>query len=1769
MAPVSAIAFLIICCGTIPAICLAQQPTKKEALPDAPPVDLREVDAARKKAAASTTLSAAVKKQIDELYELAASQIAEAEKLELQTKNLKQELADAPNDLKTQQALLSAKTKPATPDTSKWTLEQLQSKTTEAETAATTAQQNLQKIQAEIARRAARRTNLAKLQEAAAEALNATLKKLQAAPPKDDPAAITVAKRTLLRATQRYQIANIAFLEQEAQTYTGTSRVWTAREDVARRELARATEFEQLLKRELGDRQKRKADALAEAAREAALNAHPAVKPAADRNSSLFDMNAQMVAAVEKTRRDFEAAETEKNTLERQFVAIRKRAEIAQYSRAIGQLLRTQNAKLPDTYAIRDRIRLRQRLIADINLRMLEWESERQEWLDTSAAVKRGMQNVPASTPDRKRQEISEELARVATQRLQILGDLIDNSGKHLDRLVALDTTERGLVEVIDTQRKFIAEHILWVRSANHISLLTVERSWSNVGTLFSAAHWQETWNTISSDAIEEPFWPICCLGLFGWLVIRRGVFKRKLREYGQLAGKRNCTSLRPTLRALVLTVLISAPVPVLLAFIGWRLSTGAIPESFVGAMGTTLLFVAGIHAALELIHQACRTDGLGPAHFAWHSQTVSAVRSCVYGLQIAVVPLTAIVVLTEAHGHELILNSVGRLAYLASQVVLGLALFRLLRPSSSAMSSLISKSTPGLLVNTFRIWTTILIGGPFLLAVISAIGYHYTAIQLTFRLITTFGLFIALAAVRALLLRWLLVTHREVAIKRHRERLAAASEIEDANKQPDIAVPNLADAIPEVGLSDIKQQTRDLIRIAATVALIGGTWLIWADILPALGVFNRFQLWPNTLESGGEGTPTVWITLGDLLLSVIIAILTFVAARNVPGFAEMTVLKRLPLDAGARYAATSVTRYLIVMIGLIFSVRLIGIGWSSVQWLAAAITVGLGFGMQEIFANFVSGMIMLFERPVRVGDTVTVGDITGTVTRIRIRATTILDWDNKELIVPNKQFVTGNLVNWTLSNSNLRLVLAVGIAYGSDTRLATQLLYKVAKDNPSVMQEPPPVVVFKRFGDSCLEMELRVFVAGVSQYRQLIHELNQAVDDEFKQHDIVIAFPQRDLHIRSVPEDLTSARFQTKQQEIESAVAPDSIYTAEKMESIDVPNVDDLESTISPDATNWIDVRGLGDEKIIRRIGEIFRIHPLALEDIVNVPQRPKAESYDEHLLLVVRMVHLGETGTPIVEQVSLVLGENYVLTVQEGKDDGDVFDPIRKRIASRKGRHRTNGADYLFYTLADSIIDGYYPVLEQLGDRLESLEEEIIRDPQPSTLAVLNRMRTELLKMRRAAWPQREAVNSLIHDESSLVNSDTRLHLRDVYDHCVQTSEVIEMYREMASGLMSTYLSAIANRTNEIMKGLAAAAEKRNLDEQSESIDRQQIAPHSGSRLPSAILAAATVAMLGFVVPAEPIASKTTSASATEATAPGPFSLVAFNSRQPAPKPVPTFPFPGTVAKGAKLVEVYADPRFFEGPTADPKTGTLYFTAFGKDNQQILRLDGPGKVTVWLDKTEGVNGTFLSKNGRLLGAQAFGHRVMSYDFGKDGPTTRKVLLYDKTLNQPNDVCQAPNGDIYFSDPDFKKRKTSAVYRLAPNGKTTKVVTDMPVPNGVITSLDGKTLYVGDSHLMLWRSYPIKSDGTVGPGKVFFHPKTALKIAPDGMTIDEKGNLYFSGCGGVWVVQPDGEPLGLIPVPEFCSNAGFGGKDGKTLYLTCSKKVYSLRMNVRGGRIK
>jgi len=269
----------------------------------------------------------------------------------------------------------------------------------------------------------------------------------------------------------------------------------------------------------------------------------------------------------------------------------------------------------------------------------------------------------------------------------------------------------------------------------------------------------------------------------------------------------------------------------------------------------------------------------------------------------------------------------------------------------------------------------------------------------------------------------------------------------------------------------------------------------------------------PDTAPKPADASKPLF--LYDILMAILVGIFAILLVKDLPGLLEFLVFRRFDLDAGARYAISTIARYAVTILGAIAVSGIFGISWSKVQWLAAAMTFGIGFGLQEIFANFASGLILLLDRSLRVGDAVSVGELSGRVARIQMRATTITLWDRSEMIVPNKEFVTGKLVNWTLSYPESRVDVKVGVAYDSDIDLVRRVLLEVAHANPNVLKAPPPEVFLMEFADSAVLFELRAF--GLYEYGRLVllNELHTAVFHEFRRNDIVIAFPQLDVRLQ------------------------------------------------------------------------------------------------------------------------------------------------------------------------------------------------------------------------------------------------------------------------------------------------------------------------------------------------------------------------------------------------------------------------------------------------------------------------------------------------------------------------------------------------------------------------------------------------------------------------------------------------------------------------------
>ncbi|MCK5905904.1 MAG: mechanosensitive ion channel, partial [Gammaproteobacteria bacterium] len=319
----------------------------------------------------------------------------------------------------------------------------------------------------------------------------------------------------------------------------------------------------------------------------------------------------------------------------------------------------------------------------------------------------------------------------------------------------------------------------------------------------------------------------------------------------------------------------------------------------------------------------------------------------------------------------------------------------------------------------------------------------------------------------------------------------------------------------PLLDIPKINQQSKTILNAMIIAVLAIGSWITLQDIIPALSIFNQVVLWQHMVMVEGQELLQP-ITLFDIFICLVYLFLMSIFVKNFPGLTDLFLAGKFSMAAGSRYALNQLTRYAVISITFIAIASKLGGSWSQVQWLVAAISVGLGFGLQEIFANMVSGIMLLFERPVRVGDTVTVGDITGKVCRIKMRATTLIDWDQKELIIPNKTFITDKLINWSLSDTITRIVIPVGVSYDADEALTKRLLIQLVKEAPLVLQDPEPSVYFIGFGDSSLDFSVRVFVRELSDRLPVTDDLHRKIRQVFKEHNIEIPFPQRDLHIKS-----------------------------------------------------------------------------------------------------------------------------------------------------------------------------------------------------------------------------------------------------------------------------------------------------------------------------------------------------------------------------------------------------------------------------------------------------------------------------------------------------------------------------------------------------------------------------------------------------------------------------------------------------------------------------
>ena len=953
----------------------------------------------------------------------------------------------------------------------------------------------------------------------------------------------------------------ITELQAAQNSFTVNRDLLVAKKQLASRDLAALTKSQELFERTLDDAQR--SETAADQAETVSLASRfvniPALKETAARTTELAEFRTGLVkktadirATKSKTLNQLETlnenrtyAQNRINTLEAAHLRIDPET---------GRLLRLQRAKLPTVRSLSTSLEQNIRNSTDIQFRRYNLQdelstlpSDLKSYADTIAKKIAENEVTSSETSTSETEEpttyaltektiTAENIFNLLTQYRDNLTSAIRDSGSYIDEISKTNTVTRQAINEVRIYSLFIDERLLWISSAPVIAPSDFQVEAESIKTFFSRENFQR-WSDATSASFQKlPLYWGFVVFVIGVLLLRRKRHGIALEAFGDDATRRTCVSIKPTFKALFISLLLALPLPLAASFLAVCVSS---PREFSVAFRDCAFFFATIGFVLVL----CRPKGIFENHFKVAPNRINHLRKILRVAFFAVPPL--IFVTTALQAAPLHPQS-GRILFFLLMALTGTIMHLLLRPSAGLIVQKSGRTWMAKLLHFLAIAI------PASFATGSALGYISSVRTLRIQTITTIWVILAGLFIATVLTRWILISRRRLARNQAVKVFKAANAAKKKKGKAEDGSPVVSQEEIEANAVDVvvvEEQTTRLLRVGTLVALTIFVAQIWADSLPALSFLDSFTIWPlhetavaksaapiadltSTLTGGGvSSAPSTdtgvaspesphRISLQDLLASGLAFILTAIAARNIPGLLELTVLRRLTLSPGGNYAVTTVLRYLIVAFGTLTAFGLIGITWGSVQWLAAAVTLGIGFGLQEIFANFVAGIILLFERPMRLGDVVTVGDITGIVRKIQIRATTIQQFNNRELIVPNKEFITGQLVNWTLTDNRQRFEVSVGVAYGSDTVLADKILKEILSDHPKILNEPKPEVFFKSFGDSTLDFQIRAFVPEYALFLVVQSELHFEIDKRFREADIEIAFPQRDLHIRSIPED-------------------------------------------------------------------------------------------------------------------------------------------------------------------------------------------------------------------------------------------------------------------------------------------------------------------------------------------------------------------------------------------------------------------------------------------------------------------------------------------------------------------------------------------------------------------------------------------------------------------------------------------------------------------------
>ena len=679
---------------------------------------------------------------------------------------------------------------------------------------------------------------------------------------------------------------------------------------------------------------------------------------------------------------------------------------------------------------------------------------------------------------------------------------------QYLDLIPMLASLESDTNMYLDTAREIRADmtqQLFWIRSSPTLGVSTFKELPSGLSWVFSREHWSESWGAVKSAMGRAPatYGAVLLLGVV--LLILRFPIGVALRRAGEGVGRVSTDRFGLTLQAVFWTALLALPIPLFVGLLTAMLAQAGNPSTWLSDINHGMPLVLFVVTVASATIACCHPGGLAAAHFGWRKEQLSWLRRGSLWLALVYVPISLLAYGTLSSESGRFLHGFGRVAFLFAQAWMLVVLARLFFSKNGVHASLFRENTTHAATRSRYTWSLLLIGCPIGLMVFSILGYTMTAINLSLEFVFTLIIIVSGSIFYSLALRWFKIEYRKLALAEAIERRRALREAAASEEDESDELVSVDEDGQELDLVSVGEQTRYLLRLLFGMGIAAAVFSLWSTTLPLIPYLDTIRI-PLTEN----------FSLLDLAKAALIVGVTWLVTKNLPGMLELAVLRTTSIDTGTRHAIATICQYAVFATGFVLLFNVINLDWAKFGWIAGGLSVGIGFGMQEIVANFVCGLILLVERPIRIGDVVTVDGMMGTVTKIQMRAITITNLDRQDLVVPNKTLITGNILNWTLSASLNRIMIPVGVAYGSDTKKARQILVDVASDHPRVLEDPAPTASFEQFADSTLNLVLRAYLPDLENRIGTITELHTEIDKRFAAAGIEIAFPQQDIHVRN-----------------------------------------------------------------------------------------------------------------------------------------------------------------------------------------------------------------------------------------------------------------------------------------------------------------------------------------------------------------------------------------------------------------------------------------------------------------------------------------------------------------------------------------------------------------------------------------------------------------------------------------------------------------------------